>query len=247
MVKDRQNDRLSYDAVFESFNLYVSALHHDVSASLRHSNGFATLLKEDAKTDPDALENWTEQIINASQKGQTILQLLTQCMRRALAANNPERITKLEEIVGRLELSSALSFDVSQDPFTDPVKLEEIYLALDKSLHMVSSAQEACTIRTVREEGRRYLRIVGTTPSTAVRETNVDRFFMPMKFDQGDFSDVRDPVVFQVKITAAALHGNATAAMTSDGLLQIEVVLPDFPDVYPETPVSAEGAETAGA
>ena len=75
MVKDRQNDRLSYDAVFESFNLYVSALHHDVSASLRHSNGFATLLKEDVKTDPDALENWTEQIINAIE-GKPVTQVI---------------------------------------------------------------------------------------------------------------------------------------------------------------------------
>lgn len=237
MVKDQKNDRLSYDAVFESFNLFVSALHHDVSAALRHSNGFATLLKEDAQTDPNAVENWTAQIISASAKGQHTLLSLTQCMRRALSKNNPEPIENFDQFVEQLALSSRLSIDVAQTPFTDPVKLEEIYLALDEALRLVSSAPETSSIETVREADRRYLRIVGTTPSTAIRASNVDRFFTPMKFDQGDRSEIRDPVIFQIKVTAAALHGNAMATITPKGLLRIEIILPDFPQPWSEEPL----------
>lgn len=238
MVKDLQNDRLSYDAVFESFNLFVSALHHDVSAALRHSNGFATLLQEEA--DPEALGNWTKQIITASAKGQNILLALTQCMRRALSSNTPEQIEDLEAFVDQFSLSARLSFAVDRATFTDPQKLEDIYTALDEALRLVSSAPETSRIDTAREADRRYLRITGTTPTTAVRESNVERFFTPMKFDQGDRTEIRTPVIFKIKATAAALHGNALASVTPDGCLKIEVMIPDFPHPFTEPQVSTE-------
>ena len=234
MVKDLQNDRLSYDAVFESFNLFVSALHHDVSAALRHSNGFATLLQEEADTNPEALENWTKQIITASAKGQNILLALTHCMRRALSPNTPEHIENLEAFVDQLSLSARLSFNIAQTPFTDPTKLEDIYTALDETLRLVSSTPETSHIDTTREADRRYLRIIGTTPTTAVRDSNVERFFTPMKFDQGDRTEIRTPVIFKIKATAAALHGNALASVTPDGFLKIEVMIPDFPRPFAE-------------
>lgn len=228
MHQDPQHDPVSHDALFESLSLFISTLHHDVAASLRHSNGFATLLQEEAESDHSAVEKWTEQIASASSKGQAVLSTLTECLRRAMAQNHPERIEKLEEVIRGLPLSATLHFDVSDDPFTDPVKLEDIYLSLDESLRLVSSDPTSSRIETFRTTQGGHLQIIGLTPSTAIRASNVDRFFTPMKFDQADRTETKAPVIFKIKLTAASLRGDATASITPEGLLRIEVTLPDL-------------------
>lgn len=230
MVKDIKNDKLAYDAIFESFNLFISTLHHDVSASLRHTHGFSTLLKDQWKESPEVVDRWADQISTASQHGQAQLVALTQSMRRAFAPNTPEVMERLDLMVQQLGLASRLTFELERNLHSDPVKIEEIYQALDQSLTLISNDQAQNQIITQLAKDRRYLRIVGTAPSTTIRTTNVDRLFVPMKFDQPDRPKVSQPVIFQIKATAAALHGNAKAEITGENTVSIEIVLPDLPE-----------------
>ncbi|NVO29523.1 hypothetical protein HJ526_19050 [Donghicola sp. C2-DW-16] len=230
MVKDIKNDKLAYDAIFESFNLFLSTLHHDVSASLRHTHGFASLLKEQWQDSPEVVDRWADQITTASQHGQAQLVALTQCMRRAFAPNTPEVLERLDLMVQQLDLKTCALFELERCVYTDPVKVEEIYQALDQALVLLSNDQSQNRIISQMAKDRRYLRIVGTAPTTVIRPTNVDRLFTPMKFDQPDRPKVNHPVIFQIKATAAALHGNAHASLSEEGVLRIEVILPDLPE-----------------
>lgn len=229
MGSEHRNAQGVSQALIDSISIFIGALHHDVSASLRHANGFASLLMEESKQDPNAAAEWSAKIIESSQRGQDLLGNLTTCMRRALEYNNPEALGDLEEMVKSIGLLSRTEFVSNGPAYTDLQKLKELYVALDRSLQLVSSEPQTCVIETRHLTETGGIEILGRTKTTQVRPTNVERFFQPLKFDQGDRTQMRPPLAFKIKITAAVLHGDATAAINQDGELVVSVFIPDMP------------------
>ncbi|MEY8881085.1 hypothetical protein [Donghicola sp. XS_ASV15] len=229
MGSDQKNSQVVSQALVDSISIFISALHHDVSASLRHANGFASLLLEESQQDPTAAAEWSAKIIESSQRGQDLLGMLTTCMRRALEYNKPEALGDLQNLVKPLELLSRVEFSSNGPAYTDPKKLSELYVALDRSLQLVSSDPQTCVIETRHLSETGGIQIFGRTQTQQVRRSNVDRFFQPLKFDQGDRTQMRPPLAFKIKITAAVLHGDAIAEIDQDGDLLVSVFIPDTP------------------